>query len=343
MTDWVQKYMQEQQAEQDQKGGPGSGHWGHAGRPGKRGGSVPGSVAVSIRTGKTARERQAAAAGRPVLAEEEADIPYADLTDEERRAYSDLLTLRQTKREALASVISPLREQIGRNSPRRWRLSADAAERQAEKWESGSRPSKHMQRLAKDMKKAGLIKLGYVYGGSRDLYSRIPIRNLKELKGKKIRTMENKILIDTWNALGAMATPIPWGDVYLSLKQGVVDGGEGTGASYRSMKFFESSPHYTRINYVFSWHNFMMSKKRWDKLPSDVRKDVMATAKIAQKYERKLFVDTEKSLFDDLQKNYGVKLYHPDLDKWTQRITSVYEKNAKAMGGMDYINKIKGL
>jgi len=199
------------------------------------------------------------------------------------------------------------------------------------------------KKLAKDMNKAGLVKLGYVYGGSRDLYSRMPIRNLEELQGKKIRTMENKILVATWNALGAMATPIPWGDVYLSLKQGVVDGGEGTGASYRSMKFYESAPHYTRINYVFSWHNFMMSKKTWDKLPGGVRKDVMAAAKTAQAFERKLFVDTEKSLFEDLQKNYGVKLYHPDLDKWTERIKSVYEENAKAMGGMDYINKIKGL
>ena len=132
------------------------------------------------------------------------------------------------------------------------------------------------EKLAKDMEKAGLIKLGFVYGGSRDLYASIPIRNLAELKGKKIRTMENKILVKTWNTLGAIATPIPWGDVYLSLKQGVVDGGEGTGASYRSMKFFESSSHYTRINYVFSWHNFMISKIKWNKLPDDVKKDVKA-------------------------------------------------------------------
>ena len=47
-----------------EKGGPGSGHWGHAGRPGQRGGSVSGSIAMSIRTGRTARERQAAAAAR---------------------------------------------------------------------------------------------------------------------------------------------------------------------------------------------------------------------------------------------------------------------------------------
>ncbi|MFH1282881.1 MAG: TRAP transporter substrate-binding protein, partial [bacterium] len=80
------------------------------------------------------------------------------------------------------------------------------------------------KKLEKDMEKAGLIKLGFVYGGSRDLYASVPIQNLDDLKGKKIRTMENKILVDTWNTLGAIATPIPWGDVYLSLKQGVVDG-----------------------------------------------------------------------------------------------------------------------
>lgn len=200
------------------------------------------------------------------------------------------------------------------------------------------------KKLAEDMEKAGLIKLGFVYGGSRDLYSRMPIRNLDELQGKKIRTMENKILVATWNALGAMATPIPWGDVYLSLKQGVVDGAEGTGASYRSMKFFDSAPHYTRINYVFSWHNFMMSKKTWDKLSADVQKDVMAAAGVAQAFERKLFVDTEKSLFEDLEKNYSVKIYSPENpDKWTERIQSVYEENAKEMGGMEYIKKIKGL
>lgn len=66
MTDWVQKQMERIHGEQDQKGGPGSGHYGHAGRPGKRGGSVPGNVAVSIRTGRTAAERQQEAAGGSV-------------------------------------------------------------------------------------------------------------------------------------------------------------------------------------------------------------------------------------------------------------------------------------
>ncbi len=198
-------------------------------------------------------------------------------------------------------------------------------------------------KLAIDMLEAGFIKLGYVYGGARDLYSREPIRDLEELKGKKIRTMQNAILLDAWNALGAIATPIPWGDVYLSLSQGVVDGAEGTGMSYRSMKFYDSSPHYTKVNYVSSWHCFMMSKKTWDKLEDNIRLDVMAAARVAGAYERKLFVDMEESLFGDLEKNYGVTIYYPDLDKWTEKIKSVYEKNAEKMGGIELINEIKNL
>jgi TRAP-type C4-dicarboxylate transport system substrate-binding protein len=88
----------------------------------------------------------------------------------------------------------------------------------------------------------------------------------------------------------------------------------------------------------------MISKKTWDKLPNDVRLAVMASAGIAQEYERRLFVDEEKSLFKDLQDKYGVHIYHPaDLNKWRTGISSVYEKNAKKVGGMDYIKKIQGL
>ena len=66
MTDWVEQQherVKQEEAAEDQKGGPGSGHYGHAGRPGQRGGSLPGSVAVSVRTGRTAAERQIEAAG----------------------------------------------------------------------------------------------------------------------------------------------------------------------------------------------------------------------------------------------------------------------------------------
>jgi TRAP-type C4-dicarboxylate transport system substrate-binding protein len=70
----------------------------------------------------------------------------------------------------------------------------------------------------------------------------------------------------------------------------------------------------------------------------------MASAEMAQAYERKLFVDTEKSLFEDLKTNYGVKIYSPpDLDQWQEKIQNVYESNADKVGGMDHIKQIQGM
>ena len=196
--------------------------------------------------------------------------------------------------------------------------------------------------LADKLEENGFIKLGYAYGGVRDMYSSVPIKNLDDLKGKKIRTMENEVLIDTWNSLGAIATPIPWGDVYLSLKQNVVDGGEGTGVSFNSMKFYDSCLNYAKISYVFSWHNFMISKITWDKMDKDLQEKVLKAGKIAQDYERELFLEDEKVLFDKLSNEHNVEIVVPaDIAKWKETAYKVYEKKAADFGGMDFINLVK--
>lgn len=196
-------------------------------------------------------------------------------------------------------------------------------------------------RLEKEMEKAGLIKLGFVSGGSRSFYSRMPIRSLAELRGKKIRTMEDPIYVDTWNALGALATPIPWGDVFLSLQQGIVDGAEGALISYHSMRFYEPAPYVTVINYIFSWHNFMMSKRTWDRLTPDVRAAIKKAAHSAQEWERAYVSKFEEDLIDLLQREHNVTLFYPeDIEEWRKAVVPVYEKRAADVGGMALIQQI---
>jgi len=195
--------------------------------------------------------------------------------------------------------------------------------------------------LATDMLNTGLVKLGFVSGGSRSLYARQPIRSLAELKGKKIRTMEDPIYLDTWKALGALATPIPWGDVYLSLQQGIVDGAEGALISYKEMGFYDSSPHVTVINYIFSWHNFMMSKRTWDKLSPEMQEDIMVAAARAVVYERELVKAIEEDLIDVLVQNHGVTVYYPEsMDPWREAVADVYTRRASDVGGMTLIETI---
>ncbi len=196
--------------------------------------------------------------------------------------------------------------------------------------------------LAGKLKEAGLVKLGYGYGGTRDLYTHEPVRKLADLKGMKIRTMKTAAIVDTWNALGAIATPIAWPEVPVSLKQRLIDGGEGTGVSYRSMSFYKDAPYFTRLAYIFSWHNFMMSKKTFDSLTADQQKAVLEAGKAAEAYERKEFIAQEAALFDDLKAKGATIIMPEDRADWVARVQTVYEKNADKVGGMDRIRRIMG-
>ncbi|MFO7483231.1 TRAP transporter substrate-binding protein [Oceanibaculum nanhaiense] len=197
--------------------------------------------------------------------------------------------------------------------------------------------------LAQEMSKKGLVKLGYAYGGARDLYTHQPVRNLDELKGLKVRTMENPAIVATWNKLGAVSTPISWNDVYVSLQQKLVDGGEGTGVSYKSMNFNTVAPHYTRINYIFSWHNLMMAKSTFDSLTPAQQQAVLKAGDVAVKYERKLFLEREDALFDELRK-IGVTVHQPsDAADWSQRAASVIDAQADSVGGKAWIERIRAV
>ncbi len=197
------------------------------------------------------------------------------------------------------------------------------------------------KQLEKDMDKAGLIKLAFVSGGTRSLYSRVPIKTLADLKGKKIRIMEDPIYVDTWNALGALATPIAWGDVYLALQQGIVDGAEGAMISYDSMAFYGPSPHITEIEYVFSWHNFMMSKRSWSKLSPEIQEVLLKAAKVAEAWEREYVKDFEQGLMRKLEEENGAFVYQAeDIEDWRAAVMPVFEQQADSVGGMELINAI---
>lgn len=195
--------------------------------------------------------------------------------------------------------------------------------------------------MAVKMLDAGLVKLGYGYGGTRDLYTNRAVHQLADLSGMKIRTMKNSAIIDTWNALGAIATPVAWSDVPISLKQGLIDGGEGTGVSYRSMTFYEDTKYFTRLAYIFSWHNLMMSKMTFESLTGEQQRAVLDAAKIAETYERTTFLDQEKALFDDLASK-GAEIITPqDRAEWIARIKDVYASNAEDVGGLERIEAIQ--
>ena len=107
------------------------------------------------------------------------------------------------------------------------------------------------------------------------------------------------------------------------------------------MKFYDVASYYSRVTYVFSWHNFMMSGNTWNRFDADLQAKIKAAAEVAQDYEREMFVAQEAALFDELQNDFGVEVVTPaDIDQWREGVKSVYEKNADEVGGMNLILEI---
>jgi len=195
--------------------------------------------------------------------------------------------------------------------------------------------------LADALRREGFVALGYGYGGVRDMYAHEPITSLEDLRGEQIRTMENTMIVDTWDALGAEPEAISWNDVYTSLQQRVVDGAEGTGVSYRSMGFDELAPHFTRINYIYSWHNVLMAESTWERLSEEQQTAVREAADTAIAYEREVFLEQEAELMADLRER-GVQIHRVEnIERWREAAEAVYEKHAEAVGGMEWIERIR--
>ena len=91
------------------------------------------------------------------------------------------------------------------------------------------------EEIAQNFAEKDLIVLGYYDGGARSFYnSQKPITSIEDLKGMKFRVMQNDVFVDMMSALGANATPMPYGEVYSAIQTGVIDGAENNYPSYDS-------------------------------------------------------------------------------------------------------------
>lgn len=115
-----------------------------------------------------------------------------------------------------------------------------------------------------------LIGLDFLYAIERDIASSKPIRNAKDFHGLKLRVMQAPGYVKAYEQLGSQPTPMAYNEVYLSMQQGVVDGGDFSPESVTLDKFTEVSKYFnlTKTHYLPAL--LVFSKKKWDALtPAD--------------------------------------------------------------------------
>ena len=172
-----------------------------------------------------------------------------------------------------------------------------------------------------------LVGLAFYDGGSRSFYnSEKPIKSMADLAGMKFRVMQSDMFVDMVSAVGANATPMPYGEVYSSIQTGVIDGAENNWPSYESSGHFEVAKYYTLDQHLIVPEVLVMSQAAWSKLSAEDQALVRQAARDSVPVMRDLWVAREKAS-EEKVRAAGAEIV-TDIDKtpFIEAMKPVYEK-----------------
>jgi len=199
------------------------------------------------------------------------------------------------------------------------------------------------KKLSSAMSDKGFRLLGFYEAGVRHIMTTSkPINNINDLKGLKIRTMGVPAHVSSFNAFGAKATPMAYGELYGALQQQVVDGAEAANTNYNSKKFYEVAPYWAQIGWTALVADLIMSEEKFKSLPKNVQAALLKAGLASAAVERKAYSDSDNSLLDSLKKQ-GVKVTYPDPKGFREASKAVYDEFVKTSSSKDILKAIQGM
>jgi tripartite ATP-independent transporter DctP family solute receptor len=190
------------------------------------------------------------------------------------------------------------------------------------------------------IEKRGLRALGWYPDGLRDFITKDPVVKLEDFSGMKLRAMESDVVIATINALGANATPIPWGEVYTSLQTNVVSGMESAPTSIKAMRFYEQAKHFTLTEHINLGVTLLIGEKYYAKLPADYQEKIVTVmTEIVEEQKARTVEQMVKAVKE--MENSGVTVHEIDKKPLVEAVQPVWKKFAGTINnGPGIIEKI---
>jgi tripartite ATP-independent transporter DctP family solute receptor len=194
--------------------------------------------------------------------------------------------------------------------------------------------------ILKDCESQGFVGLAFYDSGSRSIYSvKKPVKTLADTKGMKIRVQQSDLWVALMEAMGANATPMPFGEVYTALKTGLVDAAENNYPSYESTRHFEVAKYYNKTEHSMAPEILLFSKKVWDTLSPDEQKAIRAAARESVGYMRKLW-DEREAKSQAIVKAGGAQIVDVDTASFRAAMAPVYDKFLKDPKLQDMVKRI---
>jgi tripartite ATP-independent transporter DctP family solute receptor len=146
--------------------------------------------------------------------------------------------------------------------------------------------------MLESVEDAGFVGLAWFESGARSFYNSVrPIERVADLEGLKIRVQESQLMVGLVEALGAVATPMPFGEVYGGLQTGVIDGAENNWPSYYSTSHYEVARYYTLNRHTQVPEILVASKIAMDRLSPADQEIIRGAARDAIDFQRQAWAD----------------------------------------------------
>ncbi|NQT26767.1 TRAP transporter substrate-binding protein [candidate division KSB1 bacterium] len=184
--------------------------------------------------------------------------------------------------------------------------------------------------------------LCYYDAGNRSFYTKDrPIESPKDLEGLKIRVMKSITSMSMVKSLGGSATPIPWGELYTALQQGVVDGAENNPPSFHLSRHYEVCKYYSLDEHTSVPDILLMSTVVWNRLSRQEQtwlQEAVDESVIAQRQFWKEAVDEAFRVVQEA----GVQILYPDKAPFREKVKAMHE-SYKGTSIYNLIQKIEAI
>lgn len=169
-----------------------------------------------------------------------------------------------------------------------------------------------------------IVIKNYLYG-TRQLLATKKVETPDDLKGMKIRTPNNIMQIRAIEAMGGTPTPMPLGDVYPALTQGVIDGVENPLPVLFGQKLHEQAKELSMISYLQNTSLWLGGQAYFDTLDPEVVEMLHETGYEAGLYSQELAAAEDEKILEAMQEA-GVTVTYPDVEPFREKAMAVYDQ-----------------
>ena len=191
------------------------------------------------------------------------------------------------------------------------------------------------QALLSSMESKGLIGLGYLHNGMKQLSCASPLRVPADAAGLKFRIMTSDVLAAQFQALNAVPLKKPFSEVFTLLQTKAIDGQENTYSNISSKKFFEIQPYITESNHGVLDYMLVTSTEFWMSLPDDIRAEVKKALDEATLYGNQIAASQDledKQKIIDSKRTEIITLSDAERNQWIEAMKPVWLKFEEEIG-----------